>query len=205
AGPGPQADRQRARGLGADQRRTGRSAGAARRQATAPADGLHRLACRDRPRPGGHGALREPGDPGPRDRRRPCAGRQVRAVLDAQSRGRARRGASDPLRSLRGRPARVTRVFLLAGAVVVLDQITKAVALSRLLLGVPVSLVDNLLALTLVMNPGLAFGLLGGLPKALRWVVALVSLVAVIGVVRGALRVLAAGRPHGAGAMRAVF
>ena len=45
----------------------------------------------------------------------------------------------------------MTRVFLLAGAVVVLDQITKAVALARLSLGVPVSLVDNLLALTLVM------------------------------------------------------
>jgi len=87
----------------------------------------------------------------------------------------------------------VTRVFLLAGAVVVLDQITKAVALSRLALGVPVSLLDNLLALTLVMNPGLAFGLLGGVPRSWRWVVAAVSVIALIVLVRVALRVLPAG------------
>ena len=80
----------------------------------------------------------------------------------------------------------MTRVFLLAGAVVALDQVTKAVALARLSLGVPVSLVDNLLALTLVLNPGLAFGLLGGLPQTWRWMVAAVSVVALI--------VLAAGR-----------
>ena len=87
----------------------------------------------------------------------------------------------------------MTRVFLLAGAVVVLDQITKAVALSRLALGVPVSLLDNLLALTLVMNPGLAFGLLGGVPRSWRWVVAAVSVIALIVLVRVALRVLPAG------------
>jgi signal peptidase II len=99
----------------------------------------------------------------------------------------------------------VTRVFLLAGAVVALDQITKAIALARLSLGVPVSLVDNLLALTLVMNPGLAFGLLGGLPKAWRWVVAVVSLVALVVLVRVALRVLPAGGRMGAVAIGLVF
>ena len=99
----------------------------------------------------------------------------------------------------------MTRVFLLAGAVVALDQITKAIALARLSLGVPVSLVDNLLALTLVMNPGLAFGLLGGLPKAWRWVVAVVSLVALVVLVRVALRVLPAGGRMGAVAIGLVF
>jgi signal peptidase II len=129
----------------------------------------------------------------------------VRALLDAQRRGRPRRGASDPLRSLRGRPARATRVFFLAGAVVALDQITKFIALARLVLGVPISLVDNLLAFTLVMNPGLAFGLLGGLPKTWRWMVAMVSLVALIVLVRVALRVLPAGGRVGAVAIGLVF
>jgi signal peptidase II len=99
----------------------------------------------------------------------------------------------------------VTRVFFLAGAIVVLDQVTKAVALARLSLGVPVSLVDNLLALTLVMNPGLAFGLLGGLPQTWRWMVAVVSVVALIVLVRVALRVLPAGGRVGAVAIGLVF
>ena len=55
----------------------------------------------------------------------------------------------------------MSSVLLLAGAIVALDQVSKAVALDRLPLGVPVPLVDGLLALTLVLNPGLAFGLLG--------------------------------------------
>lgn len=99
----------------------------------------------------------------------------------------------------------MTRVFILAGAVVVLDQITKVVALSRLVLGVPVSLIDNLLALTLVMNPGLAFGLLGGLPRTWRWTVAAVSVVALIVLVRVALRVLPAGGRVGGVAIGLVF
>ena len=53
------------------------------------------------------------------------------------------------------------RVSLLAVAVIALDQLTKAVALERLPPGVPVELTPWL-ALTLVMNPGLAFGVLGG-------------------------------------------
>jgi signal peptidase II len=75
-----------------------------------------------------------------------------------------------------------------AAAVVVLDQITKAIALSRLAPGVPVDVIDGFLALTLVMNPGLAFGLLGGLPPAWRWVVAGLSIVALLVLARIALR-----------------
>ena len=84
-------------------------------------------------------------------------------------------------------------VLLLAGVIVVVDQATKLVALSRLVMGVPVSLIDGLLALTLVKNPGLAFGLLGGVPEGWRWVVAALSLVALVVLARVALGVLPQG------------
>jgi signal peptidase II len=84
-------------------------------------------------------------------------------------------------------------VLLLAGAIVALDQISKAVVLGRLPLGVQIPVVDGLLALTLVLNPGLAFGLLGSVPPAWRWVVAALSLVALAVLARVALRVLPAG------------
>jgi signal peptidase II len=99
----------------------------------------------------------------------------------------------------------VTAVLLLAGAIVALDQITKAVVLRYLVLGVPVSLVDGLLALTLVLNPGLAFGLLGGLPPGWRWTVAALSLVALAVLARVALRVLPAGGPTGRLAIGLIF
>ncbi len=87
----------------------------------------------------------------------------------------------------------MTAVLVVAGTVLVLDQITKAAALAYLVLGVPVSLVDGLLALTLVMNPGLAFGLLAGLPEAWRWVVALLSVAALVALTRVAMRTFAQG------------
>ncbi len=86
-----------------------------------------------------------------------------------------------------------TRLGAVAGVVVVLDQVSKLVALDRLLPGTPVSVVDGLVALTLVMNPGLAFGLLAGVPAGWRWIVALLSLVALVVLVRVAVRVLPAG------------
>jgi signal peptidase II len=87
----------------------------------------------------------------------------------------------------------VTVVLSLAAAVVALDQVTKAIALARLLPGVPVTVVDGWLSLTLVMNPGLAFGLLGSVPPAWRWVVAALSVGALIVLARVALRVLPGG------------
>src|SRR5437867_1486018 len=54
-------------------------------------------------------------------------------------------------------------VFLsFAVAVLTLDQATKALASSRLLLGQPVPIVGNLVRLTLVHNTGAAFGLFPG-------------------------------------------
>jgi signal peptidase II len=87
----------------------------------------------------------------------------------------------------------MTPIVVIAGTIVVLDQITKAVALDHLAPGVPVHVIDGFVSLTLVMNTGLAFGLLGGLPAAWRWIVALLSIVALVVLGRVAMRVLAGG------------
>ena len=96
-------------------------------------------------------------------------------------------------------------VLLLAGAIVALDQVTKIIALARLPLGVPVAVVDGLLSLTLVLNPGLAFGLLGSIPPTWRWVVAALSLVALAVLARVALRVLPTGGWPGRLAIGLIF
>ena len=75
-------------------------------------------------------------------------------------------------------------VAALGGIVMILDQTAKWLALRRLGPGVPVSLIDGFFSLTLVMNPGVAFGMLGTVPPGWRWVIALLSI--------GALGVLAA-------------
>jgi len=87
----------------------------------------------------------------------------------------------------------MTAVLAVAAVVVALDQIVKVIVLDRLLIGVPVPIIDGFLSFTLVMNPGLAFGLLGGLPTAWRWLVALLSIAALLILARVAVRVLAEG------------
>jgi signal peptidase II len=77
----------------------------------------------------------------------------------------------------------VTSAAVTALCVLILDQLSKFQALERLPPGIPVSVVDGLFSLTLVMNPGLAFGMLSSTPSAWRWIVALLSM--------GALAVLA--------------
>jgi signal peptidase II len=89
--------------------------------------------------------------------------------------------------------SRVMRVVAIAAVVVVLDQILKVIALDRLAPGIPVDVVPGLIALTLVRNPGLAFGLLAGIPAGWRWVVGLLSLLALVVLLRVALRVLPRG------------
>jgi signal peptidase II len=84
----------------------------------------------------------------------------------------------------------MTAVLVIAGALVVLDQITKYIALDRLILGVPVPVIDGFLNLTLVMNPGLAFGMLSGVPAGWRWVVALMSMAALGILARLAIQVI---------------
>ena len=99
----------------------------------------------------------------------------------------------------------MTFVLVLAGAVVVLDQLTKLVALERLAPGIPVVVFDGWLSLTLVMNPGLAFGLLGGVPAGWRWVVAALSVAALLVLARVALRVLPGGGWIGRTAIGLIF
>ena len=55
---------------------------------------------------------------------------------------------------------RATTLLVIALSVVALDQVTKAVVSSKLLLGESVEVVSGLLHLTLVRNTGMAFGLL---------------------------------------------
>ena len=85
------------------------------------------------------------------------------------------------------------RVLALGGGVVALDQLAKAVVLSHLEPGMHVAVEARFVNLTLVMNPGLAFGLLGGVPVGWRWLVAVLSLIALAVLARVALRVLAEG------------
>lgn len=74
-------------------------------------------------------------------------------------------------------------VLALGGIILILDQAAKWLVLRRLPSGAPVGVIDGFFSLTLVMNPGLAFGMLGSVPPGWRWVVALLSI--------GALAVLA--------------
>jgi signal peptidase II len=78
----------------------------------------------------------------------------------------------------------VKSVTVTALAVLILDVLAKYLALRRLLPGRPVPVIDGFFSLTLVMNPGLAFGMLADTPAGWRWLVALLSI--------GALAVLAA-------------
>jgi signal peptidase II len=96
-------------------------------------------------------------------------------------------------------------VLSLALAVAAIDQMTKIIMLDRLALGAPVEVIDGLLDLTLVMNPGLAFGLLGGLPATWRWAVAGLSLVALLLLSRVALKVLPTGGWQGVLAIGLIF
>jgi signal peptidase II len=89
----------------------------------------------------------------------------------------------------------VVRVLVLGAGVVVLDQLTKMVVLRHLAPGTHIDIIEGFVTLTLVMNPGLAFGLLGGVPQGWRWIVGLLSVAALIVLARVALRVLPTGTP----------
>jgi signal peptidase II len=82
---------------------------------------------------------------------------------------------------------------LTAVVILVLDLLTKHLALERLPPGRPVHVIDGFFSLTLVMNPGLAFGMLAGTPAGWRWLVALLSIGALTVLAVVGLRMLSTG------------
>ena len=84
-------------------------------------------------------------------------------------------------------------IVSLAAIILVADQLTKWWALQGLRFGAPVPIIDGFFSLTLVMNPGLAFGMLGGVPESLRWMVGLLSVGAVVVLALLAARLLVGG------------
>ena len=81
-------------------------------------------------------------------------------------------------------------------AVLVVDQVVKFLALAHLTPGLPLHVVDGFFALTLILNPGLAFGLLSSTPPGWRWLVALLSLTALGVLLKLSARLIpAGGRP----------
>ena len=99
----------------------------------------------------------------------------------------------------------MTLVTLVGGITVILDQAVKWLALHALPPGAPVSVIDGFFSLTLVMNPGLAFGMLGAVPPGWRWVVALLSVVAVGVLASIATRLLPEGGRVAAVAIGMIF
>ena len=87
----------------------------------------------------------------------------------------------------------MTLAAVTAVAVLILDQITKSLALARLHPATPVGVIDGVFSLTLVMNPGLAFGLLSSTPTAWRWIVALLSIGALVVLAVVGFRMLSTG------------
>jgi signal peptidase II len=99
----------------------------------------------------------------------------------------------------------MTLVAVVGGIVLVLDQAVKWLALHHLPPGVPVTVIDSLFSLTLVMNPGLAFGMLGTVPPGWRWAVALLSVLAVGVLASLATRLLPEGGKVAAVAIGMIF
>jgi len=89
--------------------------------------------------------------------------------------------APQPSRPRRGL---VLVLALVAVGVLVVDQVSKALAAARLTPGDPVELVGDLLRLDLTRNPGAAFSLATGM----TWVLTVVALGVVVFVVRSARR-----------------
>jgi signal peptidase II len=99
----------------------------------------------------------------------------------------------------------VTSILAVAAVLLVVDQLTKLWALEALAPGVPVPVIDGVFSLTLVLNPGLAFGLLAGVPPGYRWAVGLLSVVALAVLAGIAVRLLAEGGRLARAALGLVF
>jgi len=84
-------------------------------------------------------------------------------------------------------------LFAIAVVVFVADQLTKWWVLTRLTPGRPLVVVPGFIDLTLVLNPGVAFGIFAWLPVEWRWLVTVFSLAALMLLCSVALRIV----PHG--------
>jgi signal peptidase II len=84
----------------------------------------------------------------------------------------------------RSRRHLLAALWVVCGAVVLLDQLTKTAALRYLTEGRPVPVVGELLQLRLIFNPGAAFSIGTGM----TWVLTLIAAVVVVVVVRVARR-----------------
>jgi signal peptidase II len=93
----------------------------------------------------------------------------------------------------------------IAAAIVVADQLTKAWALGQLSPARPVVVVPGLFNLTLVLNPGVAFGILASVPPGWRWLVTLFSVAALLLLCSLALRIVPEGGWLGRVALGLVF
>jgi signal peptidase II len=87
----------------------------------------------------------------------------------------------------------VIQLLVVGGLVFALDQLTKAWAVARLSPTRSVTVVPGLVDLTLVLNPGVAFGIFSWLPGQWRWLVMVFSLAALVLLCSVALRIA----PHG--------
>ena len=102
---------------------------------------------------------------------------------------------SDPPGRPSARGVQIAVVGSIAVVVLIVDQLAKSVALRRLPPGVPIPIVEGLAAFTLVLNPGLAFGILRALGPEHWWLMALLSMAALALVVRVAATMLPGGPP----------
>jgi signal peptidase II len=93
----------------------------------------------------------------------------------------------------------------LAAVIVTADQLTKAWAVARLGAAPPLVVVPGLVQLVLVMNPGVAFGILGGVPDRWRWLVTVVSLGALLVLCSLGTRIVPQGGWLGRGALGLVL
>lgn len=81
-------------------------------------------------------------------------------------------------------------IAAIAAVVFVSDQLTKAWALARLDAGHPIPVVPGFLHLTLVLNPGVAFGIFAGVPREWRWLVTVFSITALVLLCSVAMRIV---------------
>lgn len=79
-------------------------------------------------------------------------------------------------------------LILLAGAVCILDQLSKEYMMSALQVGESIEIIPDFFNLTLVMNPGAAFGLFANFPSTLRRVLLGLVTIFAVGLVIALLR-----------------